>query len=438
MDLRRRLIGSLGLLLGGLVAIAMLIQLYSLRADIDAEVSASTRLVGILLAAGTPATDQPSLPGQSALAARLSEAGLRHLAIRTAEQPPTVRAPHPLLAWLGLAPPDAGEQEIRIGNQTLYIASNPDSEIAERLEDTVRILIALLVFSGATLLVAWWSADRALRPVRALEDGLHRLAAGEDRPALPAFALREFRRVAGAIEHLASALADARAAQRALARQLISVQEDERRALARELHDEMGQTLTALNATAAHLARNAERLPPSAVAECAGDLRRDIRTSGEQLRAMLKSLRPHGLDASGLAQTLRELVDGWRARDTGIEFALELPAPFPDLDEAAALTLYRVIQEALTNVVRHSGARRCCVCVTATGADRLRAEIDDDGSGLPQHNPARGGGLLGMMERLDMAGGQLTLATAPGGGLRLIVELPTHAAETTGNEGVWA
>lgn len=427
MDLRRRLIGSLGLLLGGLMAIATLLQLYSLRADIDAEVSASTRLVGVLLAAGSPAAGGP------ALAERLSEAGLRHLSIRTADQPPTAREPHPLLARLGLAAAGGGEQEIRIGDQTLYIAANPDSEISERLQDTVRILIALLVFSGATLLVTWWSADRALKPVRALEDGLHRLAAGADRPALPAFALREFRRVAGAIEHLAGALADARAAQRALARQLISVQEDERRALARELHDEMGQTLTALNATAAHLARNAGRLDAAAVAECAGDLRRDIRTSGEQLRAMLKSLRPHGLDASGLAQTLRELVDGWRSRDTGIAFALELPAPFPALDDAAALTLYRVIQEALTNVVRHSGATNCSLRI-ATDGGRVTAAIDDDGSGLPQAAPARRGGLLGMNERLDMAGGRLTLAPRPGGGLRLIAELPTHGAAVASDE----
>lgn len=428
MDLRRRLIGSLGLLLGSLITITILIQLHSLRSDIDAEVAASTRLVGVLLAAGTtPKGDE------STLNERLSEAKLRHLSIRTASQPAVASDPHPLLAVLGLTHLDKGAQEIRIGDQTLYVAANPSSEIDERLSDTVRIWITLFLYSGATLLVAWWSADRALRPVRALEDGLHRLARGEAQPALPPFALREFRQVAGAIEHLAQALTEARAAQHALARQLISVQEDERRSLARELHDEMGQSLTALNATAAYLARNAQRLDANALAECASDLRRDIRSCGEQLRAMLKSLRPHGLDATGLAQTLRELIDGWRGRNTGIEFAVELPSPFPAVDDATALTIYRVVQEALTNVVRHSKARRCALRVTSTDG-RIQLEIEDDGNGMPQTGPAHGSGLLGMRERLEMAGGGLALHPVSGGGMHLIARLPAHAAieETQG------
>lgn len=441
MDLRRRLIASLSLLLGGLMAMALLIQFYSLRSDIDAEVAASTRLVGVLLAAGMPGGPGGAPGGEAQWARQLASAGLRHLSIRPAGEAAPVLAPHPVLEMLGLVPPGRVEQEIRIGDRTLLIAPNPASEIEERLGDTVRLFVTLLFYSGATLLVVWWSADRALRPVRALEDGLNRLAQGESDPGLPAFALREFSRVAGAIKHLAAALAEARAAQSALARQLISVQENERRALARELHDEMGQTLTALNATAAHLERNAGRLDSRAVAECAGDLRRDIRTSGEQLRGMLKSLRPHGLDAAGLGQMLREVIDGWRGRATGIEFAEQLPASFPALDDEAALALYRVVQEGLTNVVRHSGATHCGIRVAADG-EWVRLEIDDDGQGLPEAGPARRGGLLGMAERLDMVGGRLDLQPGPRGGLRLQAQIPVRGivikAEDLEQEGAWA
>lgn len=424
MDLRRRLLGWLGLLLGGLLAMTLIVQLHSLRADIGAEVAASSRLVEVLLAADGAAPDLPQ---------RLADADLRHLSIRSVDTPAGPEAP-PLLARLGLVPESGAGHEIRVGAHRLIIAPNPASEIEERLGDTVRLLITLLLYSGATLLAVWWAADRALSPVRALEDGLHRLARGESDPALPSFALREFRRVAGAIERLAAALGEARAAQRALARQLIAVQEEERRALARDLHDEMGQTLTAINATAAHLERHAARLDATAVAECAADLRRDIRRSGKQLRAMLKTLRPHGLDASGLAAMLRELLDSWRNRETGIEFAVELPAHWPEVDETAALTLYRILQEALTNVVRHSGARHCTVRIAAdTG--RLRLSIEDDGDGLPQTGPARRGGLLGMAERLEMAGGRLQLDSLPGRGLRLSAELPAMAGTANGREG---
>lgn len=424
MDLRRRLLGWLGLLLGGLLAMALIVQLHSLRADIGAEVEASSRLVDVLLAADGAAPDLPK---------RLAEADLRHLSIRSAGAPAAPESP-PLLVRLGLVPEAGPEHEIRVGEHRLIIAPNPASEIEERLGDTVRLLITLLLYSGATLLAAWWAADRALRPVRELESGLHRLARGESDPALPTFALREFRQVAGAIDRLAEALAAARAAQRALARQLIAVQEEERRALARDLHDEMGQTLTAINATAAHLERHAARLDAVAIAECAADLRRDIRHSGNQLRAMLKTLRPHGLDASGLAAMLRELLDGWRNRETGIEFAMELPEHWPEVDETAALTLYRILQEALTNVVRHSGARHCTVVVAADAA-RLRMSIEDDGDGLPQAGAARRGGLLGMTERLEMAGGHLQLDSLPGRGLRLSAELPAQAGTANGRKG---
>ncbi|MRV72058.1 HAMP domain-containing protein [Duganella sp. FT92W] len=415
MDLRRRLTGSLGLLLGCLMAVATVIQFYSLRADIDAEISASARMVNVLLAADST--------GSGAMAALLPDTGIRHLRIRTAGQPAVQPEPHPLLAWLGLAPPPQDEREIRIGGQTLYIAPHPGSEISERWRDTVRIWYTLLFFSGTTLLVVWWAADRALRPVRALEEGLHRLARGETDPALPPFALREFRQVAGAIERLATALAESRAAQHALARDLISVQENERKALARELHDDMGQTLTALNATAAHLARNAGKLAPGEVAECANDMRRDIRASGEQLRAMLKSLRPHGLHASGLERAVAELVDSWQGRGTGIAFTTSLQPTVVEVAEMTALTLYRVVQEAVTNVVRHSRASHCTVELSCTD-EQVRVAVTDDGAGLPAAPGAWRGGLLGMRERVEMAGGALSLLPNCGGGLRLVAVLP--------------
>jgi two-component system sensor histidine kinase UhpB len=423
MDLRRRLIGSLGLLLGSLLAMTALIQLVSLRSDIRAEVDASARLVNVLVAAGSADAGDAG-----AVRALLAGAGLRHLTIRTADEPPA-HIDRPLPAWLGFAPSDRGERAIRIGGQLLYIAPNPASEIGERLHDTAQIWITLLFFSGTTLAVAWWCADRALSPVRALEAGLHRLARGEPDPALPAFALREFRRVADAIGVLARALAEARAAQHALARQLITVQEDERRLLARDLHDDMGQTLTALNLTATYLARHADTLSRHAVAECAAELRRDIRTCGEQLRAMLKTLRPHGLHAAGLGQALRELVLGWRARHTDIDFELDLPTQVPDVGDVLSLTVYRVVQEAVTNVVRHSGASLCVVRL-AVRTGGLVLEVRDDGRGLPDGGATRHGGLLGITERIGMAGGQMRLVAGPAGGLRLLATLPLPAAHT--------
>ncbi|MDP3441110.1 MAG: ATP-binding protein, partial [Azonexus sp.] len=101
-----------------------------------------------------------------------------------------------------------------------------------------------------------------------------------------------------------------------------------------------------------------------------------------------------------------------------------IPTQLPELSETAALVLYRVVQEALTNVVRHSGARHCRIGIKlATG--ELTLSVEDDGKGLPDAGPARRGGLLGMEERLDMAGGSLTIESEmPTGGLHLQARLP--------------
>ena len=428
MDLRRRLVGYLGALLAGLFMMALLINFYSLRSDIKAEVAASERLARILLDASSLDRQQAPEEAASRLRALIDKAPLRHLHISVDPpdgRPPAATSVSQLAAGLGIAPPASAVEEVRLGRQTLYISPNPASEIEERLGDTVRLCITLLLFSGATLLVAWWSADRALAPVRELEAGLQRLADGEPDAALPAFDLREFRQVAGAIDQLALALNTSRAAQKQLSKQLIQVQEEERRTLARELHDETGQTLTAIGVTAAFLERNAETLDSRRIVECARELRRDVRTNGEQLRTMLKRLRPHGMDAEGVAGALRELVASWQQRAVGIDFRLELPPRLPKLNEDQALVVYRVVQEALTNVVRHSAARHCLVRI-APEHGRLRLSIDDDGQGLPAAGAIRRGGLLGIEERLEMVNGSLELQSGQTSGLQLRIVLPLN------------
>ena len=430
MDLRRRLVSYLGALLLCLLLMTVLINLNSLRHDVTAEVVASEQLVRVLLETVSIEGNLPAPEATRRVKAILDSAPLRHLSISLGDIPPTEpdALTNQLAQLLGVQSTSSDGQMLRLGEQTLRIAPNPASEIEERLGDTVRLCITLLLFSGATLLVAWWSADRALAPVRQLEDGLHRLTQGESDAALPPFALREFNQVASAINHLAEALRTSRQAQRQLSRQLIQVQEEERRTLARELHDEMGQTLTAISVTAGYLERNAEKLEAGRIVECAQDLRRDVRTSGEQLRAMLQHLRPYGLDAQGVTSALRELVSSWQQRESGIRFSLEMPSDFPPLADEVGLALYRVIQEALTNVVRHSRAKHCRVNIFAK-LGTLRLEVVDDGCGLPAAGPSRRGGLFGIEERLAMVGGNLVFKNGQTQGLQLQITLPLSPQE---------
>jgi two-component system sensor histidine kinase UhpB len=432
MDLRRQLVAWLGTLLACLSVVTVTISLASLRGDVVAEMAASERLALALIDAG-----RSEAPG---LAGILERGGLRHISVNVdgAAPPPAAdgameSAGARLARWLQLAP-GAGHA-VQVGGQVVRIAPNPASEIDERLADIVQLWHTLLFFSGTTLLVAWFAADRALRPVRALESGLQRLADGQPDAGLPPFALREFARVAAAIDQLAAALQAAQQGQRRLAHQLLRVQEEERRTLAMELHDEVGQTLTAISLTAAYLGRHAADLDGARIDECARDLRRDVRACSDQLRAMLSRLRPHSLEGPGLASALRDLLRNWQQRAAGMTFSVSLPPRLPALGEEASLVLYRVVQEALTNVVRHSQATRCLVGLTVHGAT-LAVHIEDDGCGLPAGGMVRGCGLTGMTERLRMVGGTLRIENGAGGGVQVIACLPL-APITAEEERAW-
>jgi two-component system, NarL family, sensor histidine kinase UhpB len=426
MDLRWRLVTLLGGLLLALVLVTAGGILYSVKADTEVEVQASERLARMLIIAA-----EGGYSGQSAeivreqLRAVLAEGPVRHLTIRldgTSLAPALARSTGWSDRFLNDEPQINAAQNLHIGDVRLSIVPNRASEVQENFNDAAKLLFILALFSLAAMLVAWFCAHRALSPVRELERGLDRLANGEAKAGLPAFSLQEFQRIAAAIDHLAGALVNSRQAEHQLAQRLIRVQDEERRALARELHDEMGQTLTALGVTATYLERNAAQLPVEQIIQCGGELKRDLKTSRLQLRAMLKQLNPHDLDGIGLPKALRDLVVGWQGRTPDTAFSLTLPAALPAMSEQVALTLYRVAQEALTNVVRHADAGTCQMTL-AVDQSGVCLVVCDDGKGVAATMPS-GVGLAGMRARLDMVGGRLQLMDNAGGGICLMASVP--------------
>jgi signal transduction histidine kinase len=196
-----------------------------------------------------------------------------------------------------------------------------------------------------------------------------------------------------------------------LTRLLLRAQEDERRRIARELHDEAGQVLTAVKIELDLEGRTeASEMVARALA---------------QVRDVTNLLRPPVLDDLGLEPALRGLVDDF-ARRTRIEAALDTSGGVPPLAPAHEVTVYRVVQEALTNVARHSGARTVQVRLADEG-ETLRLTVEDDGRGVAGE-PAANLGLLGMRERVTAAGGTLALGARRGGGFRVEAVLPHGGA----------
>jgi signal transduction histidine kinase len=199
---------------------------------------------------------------------------------------------------------------------------------------------------------------------------------------------------------------------------LVTAKEEERRRLRRDLHDGLGPRLAALGLKldAAGLMAATR---PDRVAAVIGEVKADIRTTLDEIRQLVRGLRPPSLDQLGLVGALRE----WAAQLDGgdVAFAIEGPEPDPVLPAAVEVAAYWIATEAMTNVVRHARARRCTVRVSA-GRD-LAVEVTDDGAGLPPERRP-GVGTASMAERAAELGGTCTIAAAPGGGTQVVARLP--------------
>jgi len=214
-----------------------------------------------------------------------------------------------------------------------------------------------------------------------------------------------------------------------LARQVIQSQEQERKRVSRQLHDEISQILVGINVQLDALAVTASIRP--------GDLRKRIARTHRLVEQSITivnrfacDLRPALLDDLGLGPALRSLVKEISARK-GLRIQLTAPAGIGTLDPLHCTVLYRIAQEALTNVVRHAHARRATVQLQKTAAE-IRLEIRDDGKSFSADRALaalHGGhlGLLGMRERVEMVGGRFTVESAPGKGTTVTAEIPINA-----------
>ena len=201
---------------------------------------------------------------------------------------------------------------------------------------------------------------------------------------------------------------------------LVTAREEERRRLRRDLHDGLGAQLAGLTVQAGVL-RSLIPRDPAAADELATELRGELRTAIADIRRLVHDLRPPALDELGLAGALQRLAERIGAHGTTLRVEVRA-ADLPPLPAAVEVAAYRIAQEALTNVVRHAGARSCCVEVAVEGAE-LTVTVSDDGAGLPADRVA-GVGLASMRERAAETGGTCEVTGGPEAGTRVTARLP--------------
>jgi PAS domain S-box-containing protein len=204
--------------------------------------------------------------------------------------------------------------------------------------------------------------------------------------------------------------------------------EEERRSIARELHDELGQCVTAIRTIGAAIANRARSDLPEihnsaqTIVEVAGHIY-------DVVHGIIRRLRPSALDNLGLTEALEEWLAGWRERYPDVKVQLELSGKLDDLGETINITVYRIVQECLTNVVRHAAATRADIAIARSG-ERLEVTVRDNGKGLGERNESESArfGLMGMRERVEGLAGHFQIDSRPGEGLRVRASIPVPVA----------
>jgi signal transduction histidine kinase len=308
---------------------------------------------------------------------------------------------------------------------------DPATLIAQVWHALSRLLAIMIVTLALLCILVYAALARALRPTRLIHAGLERIAANDLSTRLPPFDLAELSAVRNVFNQLAEDLERTVAERNALTHRLIAVQDEERKRLARELHDEFGQNLAAIRALAASVGQTAAQQCPILLPECES-IARTSTTMMEALRGALFRLRPPDVEELGLAASLDGLVSGWNGRSGGrTRFEIRLQGDFEHLPVSIGAGLYRIAQEAITNSAKHAAATRVTLILAMNDTD-IELVVEDNGRVHDDDPTARSGmGLLGMRERVAMLGGRLSFTAANGSGsiLRAVIPIADRYAE---------
>ena len=310
-------------------------------------------------------------------------------------------------------------------------AADPTAAIALAWQHILDNIHVALLMAVAIALLASLAIAHTLAPAQRIVTALQRMARGQYLTPLPRFRSMELAMIGQAVGDLGDRLAQSMEERAALTRRLLEIRSDERRALARELHDEFGQNLTAILAFANTIeASSAQEQNNSEAAQDARMISQATHRIMACLRDTLKRLRHPPAEELGLEACLVDLVDSWRSRNaTQPMIQLDLKGDLADVRGAVAATAYRIAQECLTNSLRHGSAREIVLRIERrSGAENaLLVHVEDDGGGdAAKVARSPGFGLIGIRERVTALGGSLSIADA-NRGLRVAAMIPLAA-----------
>lgn len=447
LSLRLRLILLVALIFGASLGVGGSVACLNARHSVEAEMDAALEVAQQNIAAGIARLGRSDDPSRDLEQLVASFHGNRHLRVSLSGEASAEAAPASDTAPLADVPrwferligvtPSRVRMPVVLGGRAadeITIETAPHNEILEIWNEFGDSLLLLALFSAPTMVLIYLFIGQALRPLGRLAAGLARIGGGDYAVRLEGPLPPELSRLRDSFNRMVGQLAAMAAENRALNEQLLRLQEQERSELARDLHDEIGPFLFAINIDAAGIARQAEagRLPAiaglaAAIAEAVGHLQ-------QQVKRMLGRLRPIGLDEFGLADAIAHLIEFWRRRHPEIDFRLDIAPGAEGRGVLIDTTLYRVVQECLSNALRHGRPTAIAIaidCEERADGDVLVASVRDDGGGM-NAGAGSGYGLIGMGERVRALGGSLALASDPGAGMTVTARLPLPVRVSAG------
>ncbi len=437
MSLRLRLNLLLALIVLVTLAGATWSVVNQARQAIADELRSSVDLTGTLLEAIV--TQQRADTAEATLMRLLESIKARHLDIRLIDErmptPPPVRRTPRAPAWfVTMIEPDPIQLHRLIAVPhtplRLEVRADPADELDESWRETRRTLITLLSLALALVFLFSRWGRVVLRPLREISVALGQIEAGRYGTRLTQFGIPELDAIAEGFNKMATGQERDAAEVAELARRALVIREEERRHLAHELHDEMGQSISAIKALAVSISRRAVAQDPR-ITQSADTIAEVSTRVYERVRQMMSQLRPSALDELGLASALADMIDTWNSHHENVFCGFAVHDKLPPLSATQSINLFRIVQEALTNIAKHAAAANASVIVDYRASElandgELSLLIKDDGVGFEASTRTRGLGLVGISERVKALSGKLALATQPGHGTQFAITIPLY------------
>ncbi len=439
MSLRLRLIVAFAVPLGfSLVFGGMLAGWHakrSVRAELTAALEVGRQSVhnGLeeLASAGDPGHDLRSLirtfdGNRHVRASLLSSSGT--VLVQSRLLSPVVSVP----GWFrGLISPHILPYEVAVSSngadgRTIRLQTDPTNEAGEVWGEFHDAILALAVFCLLALAFITWTVRRLLHPISELIAGLSRVGSGDYDARVVEEGPAELAWLADGFNRMAARLTAIEAQNVRLHAQLANLQEEERVDLARDLHDEIGPSLFAMSITAATIGELAKAGRSGEIPEQVQAIRDVIAGTQRHIKDILGRLRPVCAIELGLRPAVQSLIAFWRTHCPAIAFAVELSIDETRVGDALKETIYRIVQEAMSNAVRHGRPSWIGIAITG-GVGEIVLEVSDNGAGSPAAERP-GFGLVGMRERVAALAGTISIENPKAGsGWRILVRLPLPA-----------